>query len=63
LASALGRVVYARVRLVGGEVEPLAISGASMLSSTTRADGYVIVPQDSEGFAEGAEVDIFLYDA
>ena len=62
LVSAVGRVDYARVRIVNDEVEPLAISGASMLSSTTRADGFVIVPGDSEGLGAGAEVDVHLYD-
>ena len=46
----------------GTSAEPLAISGASVLSSVTRADGFVIVPMDSEGFPEGAEVEVFLYD-
>ena len=40
---------------------PLAIAGASLLSSTTRADGFVIVGDDSEGFPAGAEVEVFLY--
>ena len=62
LVSAVGRVDYARVRIVEGEVEPVAISGASILSSTTRADGFVIVPQDSEGYPAGATVEILLYD-
>ena len=42
-------------------VEPLAVGGASVLSSTTRADGFVIVGDDSEGFAAGAEVKVWLY--
>ena len=42
-------------------VEPLAVGGASLLSSTTRADGFVIVGDDSEGFAAGADVDVWLY--
>lgn len=50
LTSSLGRVDYARVRIVEGRVEPLAISGASILSSTTRADGFVVVPTDLEGY-------------
>jgi len=62
LVSQVGRVDYARVRLVHGEVEPIAISGASILSSTTTADGFVIVAADSEGHAAGTEVDVFLYD-
>ncbi len=62
LVSAIGRVDYARVRIVDQQVEPLAISGASVLSSTTRADGFVIVPGDSEGFPPGSEVELYLYD-
>jgi len=62
LVSVAGRVDYARVRLAGGQVEPLAISGASILSSTTRADGFVVVPQDSEGYPPGVEVQVWLYD-
>jgi molybdopterin molybdotransferase len=61
LVSTVGRLDYARVRVAGNTAEPLAISGASVLSSTTRADGFVIVPADSEGFPAGAEVDVFLY--
>ena len=39
----------------------MAVGGASILSSATRADGFVVVPEDSEGYAEGAEVDVHLY--
>jgi molybdopterin molybdotransferase len=62
LVSAVGRVDYCRVRMTGDEVEPLAISGASILSSTTRADGFVIVPAESEGFGEGTTVTVYLYE-
>jgi molybdopterin molybdotransferase len=61
ISSPIGRLDYARVRIADGQVEPLAISGASVLSSTTRADGFVLVPADSEGFAPGAEVEVWLY--
>lgn len=61
ISSPIGRLDYARVRIVDGQVEPLAVGGASVLSSTTRADGFVIVGDDSEGFAEGTEVDVWLY--
>lgn len=61
LVSTVGRVDYARVTVAGSAAEPLAISGASVLSSTTRADGFVIVPADSEGYPPGAEVDVYLY--
>ncbi|MPZ45639.1 MAG: molybdopterin molybdenumtransferase MoeA [Betaproteobacteria bacterium] len=61
IASAVGRVDYCRVRLQGDEAEPLALSGASILSSTTRADGFVIVPEESEGYAPGTEIGVYLY--
>jgi len=62
IVSAIGRVDYCRVRLVDGRVEPIALSGASILSSTTRADGFVIVPAQLEGYGPDAVVTVFLYD-
>ena len=61
ISSPIGRLDYARVQVADGVVEPLAVGGASILSSTTRADGFVIVPADSEGFAAGADVKVWLY--
>ena len=62
LVSTVGRTDYARVSIQGGLVIPIAISGASVLSSTTRADGFVIIPEDLEGYAPGSEVKVYLYD-
>jgi molybdopterin molybdotransferase len=62
IVSAVGRVDYCRVRVVEGRVEPIALSGASILSSTTRADGFVIVPSESEGHGPESEVTVYLYD-
>jgi molybdopterin molybdotransferase len=62
ISSVVGRLDYARVRVVEGAVEPLAIAGASILTSTTRADGFVLVLADSEGYPAGAAVDVFLYE-
>jgi molybdopterin molybdotransferase len=62
IVSAIGRVDYCRVRFSGDEIEPLALSGASILSSTTRADGFVIVPAESEGYGPGTRVTAYLYD-
>jgi molybdopterin molybdotransferase len=62
LASALNRTDFVRVQLVGeGEVEPLRSGGAGVLTSVTRADGFVIVPRDDEGFEAGTEVEVYLY--
>ncbi len=62
ITSAVGRVDYVRVVVQDGKVEPLATSGASILSSTTRADGFVLVPRDSEGYPPGDSVRVFFYD-
>jgi molybdopterin molybdotransferase len=62
ISSQIGRVDYARVRVENGRALLLATSGASLLSSTTKADGFVVIAQDSEGFAEGEAVDVWMYD-
>jgi molybdopterin molybdotransferase len=62
ISSQIGRTDYARVRLVDGLAELLATSGASALSTTTLADGFVVVDQDSEGIAAGQPAEVWLYD-
>jgi molybdopterin molybdotransferase len=62
IVSAVGRTDYVRVSLEGERVEPIATSGASILSSTVRATGAVIVPRQLEGMAAGEEVEVLLYD-
>jgi molybdopterin molybdotransferase len=62
LVSAVGRVDYVRVKIQDGRVTPLATSGAAILSSTTRADGFVLVPRDSEGLAPDEMVRVYFYD-
>lgn len=63
--SEIGRTDYCRVKLEqqGNEwlATPLAISGASILSSTTRADGFLVVPDESEGIAEECVIEVLLY--
>jgi molybdopterin molybdotransferase len=63
VSSAVGRVDYARVRVRNQHAEPLAVSGASILSTTTAADGFVLVPRDSEGYPPGEVVTVHLYDS
>jgi molybdopterin molybdotransferase len=62
ISSAVGRTDYVRVAVEAGRVVPIATSGASILSSTVRADGCVIVPRELEGMPEGALVEVRLYD-
>ena len=63
ISSVVGRQDYARVIMRDDGVDPIAIAGASVLSSTSRADGFVVVPADSEGYPPGAEVLVHLYDS
>ncbi|RIK96728.1 MAG: hypothetical protein DCC71_22205 [Proteobacteria bacterium] len=62
ISSQVGRVDYVRVAIEAGRAVPLATSGASILSSTVRADGCVLVPRSLEGMPEGAAVEVLLYD-
>ena len=62
IVSAVGRTDYVRVAVEAGHVVPLATSGASILSSTVRASGCVIVPREQEGMPDGARVEVLLYD-
>jgi molybdopterin molybdotransferase len=63
ISSAVGRVDYVRVRICNGHAEPLAVSGASLLSTTTAADGFVLIPRDSEGYPPGEIVTVYKYDS
>jgi molybdopterin molybdotransferase len=62
ISSAVGRTDYVRVAIEDERIVPIATSGASILSSTVRAAGCVVVPRELEGMAEGAEVEVLLYD-
>ncbi len=63
ITSMLGRTDYARVVLCEEDgVKPIAISGAGIISSTTQADGFILVPANSEGYAVGTELEVYLYD-
>lgn len=63
LTSKVGRTDFVRVRRLGDDaVEPVATSGASNLSSTVIADGFVLVAGDSEGMAAGDTVRVHLFD-
>jgi molybdopterin molybdotransferase len=63
LSSEKGCTELARVKITqAGTVEPIAISGSSMLTTTTRADGFVILPDACESIPRGTEVEVMLYD-
>ena len=62
IVSAIGRVDYVRVKIGSDGVHPIAVSGASILSTTVAADGFVLVDSDREGFAPGEPVEVWFYD-
>jgi len=66
VASALGRRIFLRVTVFerNGEffAEPIRIKGAGILSTMTKANGYVIIPENREGLEEGESVIVRLFD-
>jgi molybdopterin molybdotransferase len=61
LASTAGRADYARVAVTAEGVEPVSVSGASVLTTAVRADGFVLVPPEVEGWDAGELVEVHLY--
>lgn len=65
VAGALGRRVYLRVKVAWrkGEfvAEPIITKGSGLLSSLTKANGYVIIPEDREGLAEDEMVTVYFF--
>jgi molybdopterin molybdotransferase len=59
--SVAGREDYLRVRLADGWAEPV-LGGSAALGTLVRADGLVVVPAESEGVAEGDEVEVLLFE-
>jgi molybdopterin molybdotransferase len=57
VASSLGLAEVIPVRCSGGQVEPLA-SGYLSLAAIANADGWILVPPDSEGYPAGATVTV-----
>ena len=62
IKSIAGRVEYVRVIDSPDGVRPVPLIGASVLSSTVIADGFVLVPPDRDGCAVGERVTLFRYD-
>ena len=55
-----GYLTYARVILEGNIAHPLMTSGSGVLSSVAKANGFVIIPENVEGYEEGQDVDVVL---
>jgi molybdopterin biosynthesis enzyme len=55
IASPLGFAELVPVRMRDGAAEPIA-SGYLSLAALAQAQGWILVPADSEGYPAGAEV-------
>ena len=65
VATALGRKTFVRVRVLqkNGEfhAEPVSARGSGAISTMTRGNGFVIVPENREGVTEGELVTVHLF--
>ncbi len=65
VSSALGRKTFVRVKVfeTNGEIfaEPVSARGSGAISTMTRGNGFVIVPEDREGIAENEIVTVRLF--
>jgi molybdopterin molybdotransferase len=65
IASSLGRTDIVRVKLVESEgftkIEPLRITGSGVLSSMTKADGYMMIKENIEGYEKDEFVEVYLF--
>jgi molybdopterin molybdotransferase len=65
VATALGRKTFVRVRVFqkNGEfrAEPVSARGSGAISTMTRGNGFVIVPENREGLSEGELVMVHLF--
>lgn len=62
IPSRPGYITFARVSLRDGIADPVMISGAGILSSVARADGFVLVPEELEGVDEGEQVEVHIFE-
>jgi len=66
VSSVLGRRSFLRVYAYrrNGEfyASPVRVMGSSILSTMTRANGYVVIPEDRGGLEEGETVTVYLFD-
>lgn len=63
IVSSLGMTEIWPVRFGAGDtIEPLPSFAETGLMAAVSADGFVIVPQGSEGYPQGARTTVYLYD-
>ncbi|WP_457753633.1 molybdopterin molybdotransferase MoeA [Thermococcus sp.] len=61
VSSTLGRYEFVKVWYEDGKVKPIRKSGSGLISSLVESNGYITIPEDSEGYLEGEEVEVVFY--
>jgi len=65
VSTALGRKTFVRVRAFMKDgcifAEPVSARGSGAISTMTRGNGFVIMPEDREGVGEGETVTVHLF--
>ena len=65
VSAALGRKTFIRVHAFEKEgdayAEPVSAKGSGAISTMTRSNGFVIVPENREGITEGEQVTVHLF--
>ena len=59
--SQLGRYEFIKVHYENGKARPIRKKGSGIISSLVESNGYIGIPEDSEGYLEGEEVWVTLY--
>jgi molybdopterin molybdotransferase len=62
ITSRPGYLSIVRVAIEGDGAVPIMSSGAGILSSVARADGFVVVPEEKEGIEPGEMVEVILFE-
>lgn len=66
VSTVLGRKTFVRVHVFQREgefyAEPVSTRGSSVISTMTKANGYVVVPENLEGLEKGEQVLVHLFD-
>jgi molybdopterin molybdotransferase len=59
--SQLGRHEFVKVWYENGKARPIRKKGSGIISSLVESNGYIVIPEDSEGHLEGETVAVVLY--
>jgi molybdopterin molybdotransferase len=66
VSTVLGRKTFVRVRVLQRNGEffavPISARGSGIISTMTKANGYVVVPENREGLEKGEAVSVYLFD-